>query len=290
MMPGTGQTITLSDGRNLGYAGFGDAQGQPVLFFHGQPGNRLFRHPDDAIAAALGIRLITIDRPGYGLSDYQPRRRLLDWSRDVTELADALTLDRFAVLGFSAGGPYAAACACQIPQRLTRVGLVDSSPPMVLPEINREAPPALRLNYLLARFAPSLLRLTFRLFWRYARGNPKAFIEMAVKQAPQADRDILLRQEFYAMALTTWQENIRVDCRGYVQDVELLMRDWGFRLRDIRAEVHLWQGEADVNTPPAWGHYMAQEIPACRATFYPDEGHFALLSHWREILEVLTGD
>ena len=279
----------LSDGRRLGYAEFGDPHGQPIFFFHGQPGNRFFRHPDDAIASSLGIRLITFDRPGYGLSDFQPRRRLLDWPKDVSELADAIGIDRFAVLGFSAGGPYAAACAWKIPQRITRVGLVDSAPPMYLPEINRGAPPPLRLNYALARHAPLMLRLMFRSFWRFSQRNEQAFINMALQQAPQADRDVLSQPETYAILLDTWKENLRVSSRGYVQDVEILMQDWGFRLRDIQVEVHLWQGEADVNTPPAWARYMAREIPGCKATFFPTEGHFALFNHWREILQVLTG-
>ncbi len=81
-----------------------------------------------------------------------------------------------------------------------------------------------------------------------------------------------------------------MDSHGYTQDVEILMNGWGFQLRDIQAEVHLWQGEADVNTPPAWARHMAQGIPDCRARFFPDEGHFALFTHWREILQVLAGD
>lgn len=135
-----------------------------------------------------------------------------------------------------------------------------------------------------------LLQLTFRLFWWFSRRDPEAFIRMGLAQAPQADKDILSRPDVYAAGLDVWKENIRMDSRGYVQDVEILMNDWGFQLRDIQAEVHLWQGEADVNTPPAWARHMAQEIPNCRARFFPDEGHFALFTHWQEILQVLAGD
>ena len=64
--------ITLSDGRTLGYAEYGNLFGCPLFFFHGQLGNRLFRHHDEGLAASLGVSLITMDRPGYGLSDSQP--------------------------------------------------------------------------------------------------------------------------------------------------------------------------------------------------------------------------
>lgn len=240
--------------------------------------------------AALGIRLITLDRPGYGFSNFQPKRRLLDWPQDVSELADALGIDRFAVIGFSAGGPYALSCAHQIPHRLIRVGVVDSAPPMYLPEINTTAPSMLRTNSWLACQAPVALRIMFRMFWWYSRRNPEAFIKMALKQAQQTDRDILSRPDMYATMVEVWKENIRVDSRGYVQDVEILMKDWGFRLRDITAEVYLWQGEADVNTPPIWARYMVKEIPNCRATFFADEGHFALFTHWKDILQALASE
>ena len=284
------QTIILSDGRALGYADLGDAQGRPVFLFHGQPGNRLFRHPDDSILSSSGIRLIIADRPGYGLSDYQHHRKLLDWPNDVVELADALGLDRFAVAGFSGGGPYAAACACKIPNRITMTGLVDSAPPMDAPEINREMPPPLRVNYFLARRAPSILKLVFALYWRHSRRKPEEFINLALKQSPPADREIISRPEMYAAMIEVWKENIRVDSRGYVQDVEILMNSWGFQLRDIATEIHLWQGEADANIPPTWARYMAKEIPNCKAMFFAKEGHFVLFARWKEIFQTLAGN
>jgi pimeloyl-ACP methyl ester carboxylesterase len=108
---GTDRTIRLRDGRRLGYAGWGDAGGQPLLYFHGWPGARVEGRLADEAARVRGVHLIGIDRPGMGLSDFQPRRTLVDWPDDVLQLAAALTLERFAVLGISDGGPYAAACA-----------------------------------------------------------------------------------------------------------------------------------------------------------------------------------
>ncbi len=98
--------IKLRDGRALGYAEFGSPEGEPVFYFHGFPNSRvdwLISDPDDA-AGALNTRIIAPDRPGYGLSDYQRGRKLLDWPQDVLELANALQIDKFAVLGISGGG------------------------------------------------------------------------------------------------------------------------------------------------------------------------------------------
>src|SRR5258708_31239448 len=107
--------IQLRDGLALGYAKFRDPAGKPLFFFHGFPGSRLQRYPDDALAISLGARIITIDRPGLGLSSFQPGRKLLDWPGDVVELAYALGIDRFAAIGLSRVGPCLLACTHKIP-------------------------------------------------------------------------------------------------------------------------------------------------------------------------------
>ena len=135
MIANTDLSIRLPDGRRLGYAEYGDPAGKPVLHFHGTPDSRLEGTlPSVAEAAArLGVRLILPDRPGIGLSDFKPGRAILDWPADVLALADALNLPRFALMGLSGGGPYAAACAYKIPQRLTRVGIISGVAPPDMP-------------------------------------------------------------------------------------------------------------------------------------------------------------
>jgi len=107
--------ITLCDGRRLGFAEFGDLQGRPVFYFHGFPGSRLEARLADRISRDSQVRFIGIDRPGYGLSSVKPERTFIDSAGDAAELADALGIDRFSILGVSGGGPYAAACASKIP-------------------------------------------------------------------------------------------------------------------------------------------------------------------------------
>ena len=121
--------LELSDGRALGYAIWGDPQGQDVLLFHGAPSSRMFA-PDPAVTAARGVRLVTIDRPGYGRSDPQSGRQILDWPSDVAHLADALDLQEFAVMAHSSGGPYALACALAMPERVSRVVLASCVVPV----------------------------------------------------------------------------------------------------------------------------------------------------------------
>src|SRR5512147_1031413 len=102
----TNKTLTLKDGRTLGYAEFGEPTGTPVIGFHGMPGSRLMMQTLEKAAQINSVRLIAPDRPGYGLSQANPHGTLLGYVDDVVQLVDALQLDRFAVLGVSGGGPY----------------------------------------------------------------------------------------------------------------------------------------------------------------------------------------
>lgn len=267
-------TLTLNDGRTLGYI---DNQGNtPIFFFHGQPGNRLFRLPTPAT-----YRLITVDRPGYGLSDYQPERRISDWAADVLALADALALDRFGIIGHSAGGAYAAACACLLPaSRLRGVALVSSVAPVAAAEV--AVPPLMRVNQILRRIPP-VWHASFDLFWALSRRNPHAFVDAAFQQAHASDRAVeaIMRP----ILQRTWEENLRVDNAGYVQEAALLLDAWNLPLNQASVPVSIWHGTPDTNAPIAWGHYLAEAFPTATLHEIPTHGHFALLvEYWQQIL------
>jgi len=119
------RAVTLSDGRQLAYAEHGDLNAPAVIYFHSLPGSRLER--PDILSPIKNIRLICVDRPGYGESSLQENRTLLNWADDIVELADALALETFSIIGFSGGGPHALACAYKIPQRLKNVVVCNSS-------------------------------------------------------------------------------------------------------------------------------------------------------------------
>ena len=123
MIPAPGGTFALAGGRRLSYDDVGDRDGCPVVFLHGCPGSRLSRHPDDALAAVAGVRLVAVDRPGYGHSDGDPASDEVSQAADVIALADRLGIARFGVLGWSSGGPTALALAARHPDRVAAVAI-----------------------------------------------------------------------------------------------------------------------------------------------------------------------
>ncbi|HWQ71676.1 MAG TPA: alpha/beta hydrolase [Desulfitobacteriaceae bacterium] len=116
----------LKDARNFGYAIGGDPGGKPVFFLGGFPGSRLDGLATDEPARQAGLKVISIDRPGFGLSDFLPKRTFIDIAEDIGQLAQELKIKKFAVMGISGGGPYAAACAMAMPDNITSTTLVSS--------------------------------------------------------------------------------------------------------------------------------------------------------------------
>src|ERR1041384_820935 len=150
------QQITLRDGRRLGFVEHGDTKGRPLFYFHGWPSSRLESCALSPLCAEMGLRVIAPDRPGCGLSDFKTRRTIPDWASDLSELADHLGLDHFTVLGISGGGPYAAACAARIPQRVSTAALVCSMAPLDVPAITKGM---VLTHRCLLRFAQNFPRL-----------------------------------------------------------------------------------------------------------------------------------
>ncbi|CAN5547543.1 alpha/beta hydrolase [soil metagenome] len=283
-----GQVIQLPDGRALGYAEFGDPAGTPIFFFHGWGGSRLARHPDDSIAASLGVRVIAVDRPGIGLSDRKPRSTLLDWPEDVAVLADALELPRFGVLGWSGGGAFAVACAYRLGERVTALGVVSGPGPLVGADATVYLRPSWRRVARMTRVVPWVMRAALWQWGRPVRRDPARHVETAVASMVDSDRELMADPRLRMILIQNAAEVYRQGGRGMYEEGLLLARPWGFRPEDVSVPVHLWHGEADLTVPAEMGRHLAKLIPGCRAHFYPDEGHHLLYRRWAEILSALT--
>lgn len=271
------KNITLSDGRKLGFAEFGDRPGKPIFYFHGFPGSRLEAKLAEKISLDTHVRFIGIDRPGYGLSSFKPGRTFMDWADDVSELADALGFDRFSILGVSGGGPYAAACACKMPDRLDAVGIICGMGPVDVPDLIKGMPWLYRQGLRIAGRLPGITAVIYAFAALFFRFYPQQMLAILSGTVTGPDKIALKNKKLMQVLSASFQEAFRNSLRWPATDIVLYSRPWGFSLKDINIPVHLWHGDKDRIVPSEMGRYMAQSIPNCRATFYPDEGHFSII-------------
>lgn len=252
-------TITLSDGRCLGYAEYGPADGDPLLLFHGTPGSRYTRISTISTLERFGIRQITLERPGFGKSTYDPDREILDWPTDVQEATEALDIDQFYVLGGSGGAPYVLACAARIPNRLAGVGVVAGAGPMDAPGATDGMALTRRLGF---KLAPLPLVL-----W------PFLWVMIQMIRIRPGHHDL--------------QEGVRQGPKAPLHEHRLQVRPWGIDLTSISCHVHLWHGEQDKFAPVSMAEYMAEVIPSSTLYTYREEGHDFPEKHDAEILSML---
>lgn len=280
-------TITLSDGRLLAYAEYGHPRGKPVFFFHGTPGSRFFRPPDE-ITARLGVRLICLDRPGYGESTFQPGRCILDWPEDIAQLANYLCIEKFAVAGHSGGGPYVSACAVALANRVTAAAILSGAGPLDTPDITRGMSATNKFGLTIGPFIPwPLWRALIWVFYHRRADDPAADIDRVTGHRPQADEKQVQRPEVREACILSEVEAFRPGLRGLAWDTRLLTRPWGFRLEDIHVPVYLWHGTDDDQATIAMARYVAGKIPGCKITICENEAHLLLFPHWEEILTQL---
>ena len=289
----TPQRLQLRGGRQLAWYEFGDPAGTPCLYTSGTPTSGtagIFYH---AAMRAAGIRWISLDKPGYGASDYQPGRRLLDWADDVSALADHLQLARFAVAGESGGGPHALALCHALPQRVS-VGIVLSGlGPFQDASIRAGMHQTNRLMFWLAAHTAPLLwipALAMRKTMRRTLDDPDhGWQDLQKKLAgmPVSDRAVYEDPKLRRLLVFAGYNALRHGPRAGVAEMKMLTQPWGFSLAEIKVPIHLWHGTADVNVPVAMGRYVASALPNCTSHIVEGAGHLMSLHHHAQIVAAI---
>jgi pimeloyl-ACP methyl ester carboxylesterase len=251
--------------------------GFPVLSFHGGLSSRLDAAPAHEAAVAGGIRLVSPDRPGMGLSTHQPDRRLTDWPADVAQLTQALGIGRFAVMGWSAGGAYAAICAATMADRVTAAALLSSAVPLDLYGTTRGLSIEDRVLLHLSRRTPGLASTLMKVSIVNA-SNARLF-RAVMRSFPPADRSVLTEWGPPDHALAFVREALRQGTEGCVQDYRIFGDPWGFSLEEINVPVDIWEGSDDNTGPPGYRAFLKRHIPQASVRVVPGEGHLSLLPH-----------
>lgn len=278
-VPSSDRLVTLRDGRSLAYAEWGDLGGRPVVLLLGTPGSRLLC-PDADATEALGVRLITIDRPGYGRSDPQPNLSLLSWVDDYAELHDLLGLRPCPIVGWSGGGKYALACAVSTPALVSSVGLAASSGPLdEVPDGWGEEDRS--LSDLLRRERAAGVEAITKRCQGYADEPASMFAGWNDPDDP--DVRLLARPDVHEAMIQWAREGARQGSIGYVADLITRLEPWGFSAAEVTQDVGVWLGERNMEARPHADYFVAA-IPGSTLVVYPGDGHLVPLPRWAEML------
>lgn len=223
---------------------------------------------------------MTFDRPGFGGSDRRVGRTVLDTAGDVTALADALGIDRFGVVGVSAGGGHALGCAVALGDRVSGVAVASMPGPLdevpgAWDALDRRQRPAADMSRVDAgRAARGVERYTQR--WL---DDPTTFLGGGTPD----DRALLADPDAGGMLRADVTEALRPGAAGMADDLVALWMPWGFRIADVPPGARLWHGAQDTRGEPPF-RYLAAVLPDCKVEVWPDAGHYGVLRHWHAVL------
>lgn len=258
--------VPLDDGRTVAVQEYGTRSGPPVFYFHGWPACRL----EAGLIPGMPVRLLAMDRPGYGQSSPKPGRTLLDLPTDVALIATKLGIERFHVIGLSGGAPFATACAAALGARVRGLALVSPVPPAQ--HVPGRAKGVVQLYRMAGR--PQMTRHFFGLVRTLVRRRLVSPRTVMGGQLNAADHGVLTPERMRQLA-RVWQEALGRGIEGALADAVIYGQPWGLALDAIDVPTSLWCGGQDGLVPLGLlDPYRA--IPGIRWHMLPEEGHFSL--------------
>ena len=236
----------------------------------------------------MGVQVISFDRPGYGRSERLFSRTVADVVPDVAAIADAMGLERFAVVGRSGGGPHALACAAQLPDRVTRAAALVSLAPwgaagldwfngMAGSNVDAFATAAAEPELMITRLVQNAAKI---------KENPASQFADLGTEMPEPDRRVMADADIRRLLEENSKEALRYGADGWIDDVLAFCSPWGFEVSDIRVPVLLWAGEMDVFSPVTHTRWLGDRIPDALVQIQPESAHLDAL---KVIADIMAG-
>lgn len=262
----------LVDGRRVGVSRFGRTGGWPVVWCHGGLSSRRDGMLLDAAARRHGADIIAIDRPGIGGSELVAVSSIAHWATTVEQLADRLRLGEFAVAGWSAGGPYALACAAAMPRRVRAVATLAGMAPLENYRQVREL--GFPADSLLIPVARRSSRAAAALWWP-TTFLPDRYLRREIRRTTGSRDAAALNGATLGCLVAAAREATLSGVRGIAEDYRRFGdRWWGFDPRRVQQPVTVWQGEHDTLLPMSHARRLARALPNSTFNVVASTGHY----------------
>jgi len=245
--------------------GVKDNHSLTVFWHHGTPNIGPPPEPLFPVSAELGIRWVSYDRPGYGGSTRDPGRDIASAAAYVAAVADELSIDRFAVMGHSGGGPHALACGALLPARV--LGAVSMSG---LAPYGAE-----RLDWFAGMSAAGVASLRAAAAGRQAKEAYEA-------SPPAGDLGFTDADEAALSGAWSWlidvvRPAIAGGPEGLIDDDLAAVAPWGFNPQQIMGPVLFLHGGEDRVVPSSHSGWLASRCPSAELRLFPRDGHVSVL-------------
>src|SRR5262245_2027291 len=275
-------TITTKDGRTVGFADYGTPDQTALLWCHGGPGSRFEPALLAEAASRAGIRLIGIDRPGYGFSTPQPGRAIGGWVPDAIAVLDHLGIDRLLVAGISTGGAYALALAAQSPRVIGAVACCAVSD---MQSADVKAMTVCCHPMWNARSREEAIAIATGQFGDHGENVlPPLGPDLAIDPAFYGDPELLqwwIRgvPDMFAQGLVGFADDRIADANGWTS----------FEVSRIMCPVVVLHGTSDTLIPLANAHHTAAIVPGATLHIVENLGHLSIMTKVVEVTsELLT--
>jgi len=276
--------LGLPDGREMAWRWWGDPGGTPVLRIQGTPSSRVQYNPDGSVIRATGARYLMADRPGYGHSTRKPGRKISDVADDYAALIRAHGLERVPAMGTSGGGPHVLALAARHPDLVSAVTVVVGGTPLVADEIAKLVGVNARGYELAEQGWQPLFEFLVEVRERLLGDEG---MQGVLSDAPESDRKLMSDPLWQKMSHDNLIETLRQGAEGWTDESYAMHGEWDFDPADVKASVTWWHGNDDMNAPLTAARRVVAKLAKVDLHVWHDEGHFASLTHDKEIVSEL---
>lgn len=288
------RTLHLPDGRQVSYAEYGASDGVPVVYFHSLNSSRLelLLHAD--LLRQAGVRLISMDRPGYGHSTFSECSDYRDYTDDVAALLDLLQLGQVHLLSSSAGTAHALHAAHALPDRVLSVHCTAIVPPIGHILASPSASTLNSMKNLFFRVVPSLLRPAMELLM--LGQTVESLLTMVTSSGKHnafslTDADIRFitdpeRLPYFTAAM---MESLRQGPRAWAMESVLVNQAWSIDLQKIRAPIHLWHGTLDGLVPTDMVSSLAEALPNATLRILEGDSHLLVFRNIERLAHEMRG-
>ena len=282
------ERLVRPDGRTVAWSETGIHGGRPVVRLPGTPGSRFSLRADETPWVERGLRVITVERPGFGASTRLPGRGFAEHADDLAAILDHLSIDRAPLYGGSGAAPHLLAFAARHPGRVAAGTIVDGIAPLTEAEVRQQVDFNVTGDGLARAGDVDALRIMLGEARASILADPIAGYRAIMASAPAEDQAIMADPTWQGAVAVAWREALAPGVDGWVDEALAINGDWpDVDVDAVRGSVTWWHSDADRNCPFSAAQRLVARLHHARLIVWEGTGHLTGYLREPQILDEL---